>query len=53
MGGSPTITQTIEGIWCLQASASADRDVQGLAGPDGRFVSLFLPPRSRLLRTAL
>jgi hypothetical protein len=48
MGGSPTITQTIDGIWCLQAGASADWDVQGLAGPDGLFVSLFLPAAAAL-----
>ena len=43
IGDMPLITQTINGIWCLTASASAGFDVKAINGPDGFFVSLFWP----------
>jgi hypothetical protein len=43
IGGSPTITETIVGIWCLEPSVSGDWDVEPINGPDGLFVSMFWP----------
>jgi len=44
IGGSPVITQTIVGIWCLKPGASGGAwDVQPINGPDGLFVSMFWP----------
>jgi hypothetical protein len=48
IGGSPTITDTIVGIWCLQPSVSGDWDVEPINGPDGLFVSMSWPAMATL-----
>jgi hypothetical protein len=50
IGGSPTVTGTVVGIWCLHPpnASTDDWDVEAINGPDGLFVSMSWPAAAAL-----